>query len=329
MIQQDSIPATLVNTIKARHLDFQYIIESSGKIRSEREQLVTSELEGKVVLCNATEGKIVGAGELIAKLESENIQFRIKRAELNRFNNEKEYESQLLGYENLLKNISASEVQNIKKKLKIAAGLSLSELDIKEAEHDLTKTLIIAPYNGVLSDINIAAGQLVKAGRELFRIYDPGSLILEIRILEGDIFLFKKGLVADVIPVAAPNRVFKATVTSINPYINEDGMVLVKLKPKESKEIFPGMNCKVVVKVTAGHSLVVPRESIIMRGGKPVIFTIEGRKAKWNYVKPGRSNGTEMEILEGIKQGDRVIISNNLQLSHDSPIRESGKEDIN
>ena len=64
----------------------------------------------------------------------------------------------------------------------------------------------------------------------------------------------------------------------------------------------------------------VAKEAIVMKSGKPVVFTEENGLAKWNYVSTGRENGKEIEILSGIKAGQNVIVSNNLQLAHDAPI---------
>lgn len=112
-------------------------------------------------------------------------------------------------------------------------------------------------------------------------------------------------------------------------------MVLVKLKiasarsPREGKMLFPGMNCTATIKLPFEKTLVVPKESVVMRSGKAVVFTLEDGKAKWNYVTTGRDNGKEVEIKEGLQPNQKVITTNNLQLAHDALVKESGKEEPN
>jgi RND family efflux transporter MFP subunit len=323
-----AVSETPVSTTTAAYREFEVLLESNGKIKSLREQLVNSENGGKLVKCNAQTGKFFGAGSPVAQFETTMIQFKLERARLNLFNNTKEYESQLLGYENLLKDKTAEQGEEIKRKLRISSGLSGTEQDIKEANYELSKSVIRAPFSGVLSDVKIQPGQLVKPGEELFRIYDPANLVLETRILESDISLLKKGTPAEIAPLSDPAGKYTASVYEINPYVDENGMVIVKLKVHQTQKakgsgslLFPGMNCTVIIRIPVSKSVLVPMEAVVARDGKNIVFTIENGKAKWNDVITGRGNGKEVEIREGLKGGEEVIISNNLQLSHDAPVK--------
>ena len=55
--------------------------------------------------------------------------------------------------------------------------------------------------------------------------------------------------------------------------------------------------------------------------GKKVVFTEENGLVKWHYVAIGLDNGEEIEILEGLKENEKVIISKSLQLNYDSPVK--------
>lgn len=323
-----AVSETPVKTAPAEYRDFEVLLESNGKIKSLREQLVNSESGGKLVICNAQTGKFFGAGSSVAQFETTMIQYKLERARLNLFNNTKEYESQLLGYENLLKDKTAEQGEEIKRKLRISSGLSGTEQDIKEANYELSKSVIRAPFSGVLSDVKIQPGQQVKPGEELFRIYDPANLLLETRILESDISLLRKGTPAEIAPLSDPARKYKASVYEINPYVDENGMVIVKLRVQQTQTekkggslLFPGMNCTITIRIPGSKSVLVPMEAVVIRDGKNIVFTLENGKAKWNDVIVGRTNGKEVEIREGLRGGEDVIISNNLQLSHDAPVK--------
>lgn len=322
LLPPDSV-ATVVQTAVAQIAPFEYLIQASGKIKSAHEQIIHTALGGKLITCHAATGKTFGAGALIAQLETTAIEYRLRKAELSRFNSEKEYQSQLLGYEGLLKGKPEAEAAPIRKKLQISTGLLLVEQDIKEANLELEKATIRAPFTGILSDVRVENGEEIRPGQELFRIYDPGNLLLEIKVLEADVLLLQRGTVASIAPVASPGKKYKATVQEVNPYIDENGMALVRLRLIATDALFPGMNCTAVIAVPSKQSLMIPREGVVMRSNRSVVFTIAGGKAQWNYVTPGKTNGKMVEILEGISAGQKVITSNNLQLADDAPVTES------
>jgi RND family efflux transporter MFP subunit len=321
-----STSSTPVTTAKTEFRAFQYLITSNGKIKSLHELLITSENGGKVSICKAETGAFFPAGSVIAQLETTPLKYKLQRAQSERFNAQKDYESQLLGYGNLLKDKTEEQADTIRQKLKISTGLVAAEDDIKEAQYELSRAIIRAPFSGILADVKVQQGEQLKAGQELFRIYDPNNLFLEVKILEADIALVKKGMQATIASLSAPEQQYVAEVYEINPYVDENGMVLIKLKIQTSKlkahTLFPGMNCTATIKIPFERSIVVPKEAVVIRSGKTVVFTIEDGKAKWNYVTVSRDNGKEVEIKDGLKAGAIVITSNNLQLAHDAPVEE-------
>lgn len=327
--------ATDVATAKTLIKKFEYRVETNGKIESLTEQIISCPLTGNLSVCYARNGIPFRAGTTIAQIETTMLNYRLERAQLVKFNCQKEYESQLLGYGSLLKDKSHEQAEEIKQKLRISTGLAGAEQDIKETEYDLSRAVLKAPFNGMLADVKIQQGQEVKAGQELFHIYDPDNLLLKVKILEADMPLLKAGAPAEITPVSERSTPFKASVFEINPYVDENGLVMVKLKiinrqndRQRSTSLFPGMNCTAVIKIPAEKSLVIPREALVMRNGKAVVFTLEGGRAKWNYVVTSRDNGKEVVIEEGLQPGAKVITSNNLQLAHDAPVKELvAKED--
>jgi membrane fusion protein (multidrug efflux system) len=310
---------TAVHTAKAERKLFNYFIYSNGKIQSLSEELITAEADGKLAICHANPGSRFGKGDLIAKLATNAIDLKIERTQLNLYNSDKEYESQLLGYQNLLRN---QDSDLIKKKIRISSGLSMAEQDLKDANYELSKAFIAAPFACRVADVTVHEGEMVRAGQPMFRLYDPDHLVLVVKILEADLYLVKIGMAAEITPLADPDKKVTATVHDINPYIDENGMVSVRLSIQGRNELlFPGMNATAVIDVPVTRSVVVPKEAMVMRNGKPVVFVIENGLAKWRYVTVGRDNGKELEIRDGVHDGEEVITSNNLQLGHDAPVK--------
>ncbi|WP_304518229.1 efflux RND transporter periplasmic adaptor subunit, partial [Cecembia rubra] len=183
------------------------------------------------------------------------------------------------------------------------------------------KSTIKAPISGRIADLKVRTGSLINAGDELFEIINTGQLELKVKVLESDINLISLGQKAEIYPVGGSFPDLTGTVRSINPKVDENGLVQVSILVSAAKGLLPGMNARAIIRAPQNNSLVVPKEALVYRSNRPVVFTIENNESKWNYVEVGKDNGREVEILSGIEAGMTVITSNNLQLAHQAPVQ--------
>ena len=186
---------------------------------------------------------------------------------------------------------------------------------------ELEKSTIKAPISGRIADLKVRTGSLVNSGDELFEIINIGQLELKVKVLESDINLISIGQKAEIYPVGGSFPDLTGIVRSINPKVDENGLVQVSILVTASKGLLPGMNARAIIRAPQNNSLVVPKEALVYRSNRPVVFTIENNESKWNYVEVGKDNGREVEILSGIEAGMAVITSNNLQLAHQAPVQ--------
>jgi len=244
---------------------------------------------------------------------------------LKRFNSELDFESQLIGYKNLMNKQNKEESDKIKKKLEISSGLSTAEIDIYDINEKIRLSSVTAKFGCIVSDLKVKTGDFVTKGQELFRIYDPGNLRLEIKILESDIENLRIGENAVIRPIGNQINEYKAVISEINPTVDDNGLVIVRLKIlrpiKNDRRLFPGMNCNALIYSPTVSTILIPREAIVYRSSKPVVFSIEKGIAKWNYVSLGRDNGKNIEITAGLKEGQIIAIKNNLQLSNEVSVK--------
>jgi len=310
------LPPTTVTVASCEEKTFEYFIEGNGKIKPQYEQKFTAVSNGTVAKSGVMNNKHVQKGELLVQFDVRELTLSVERARLNFTNARIEFESQMLGY-----NRGRNEVADtLRKTVEIASGLSSARIDLEKAELDLAKAKLLAPFAGVLANVNVQQGTYVRAGDELFTLYSANELYVETKILETDISLVSAHQPADIIPVADPSKKYKAVVSGINPVVDAYGLVTVKLTLRDTKGLLPGMNVGTRIRIPKHQTLVVPKEAVVMRSGRPVVFTFANGLAKWNYVVTGLDNGTEIEIKEGLNTGLAVITSNNLQLAHDAPV---------
>lgn len=312
---------TRVQTFTTSYTNFEYNIQCSGKIQATNQLKYMASTSGLVAFCNLKNDVIVAANALLIKLNTAALELKMQKTKENIFSSKLNYQSDLLSQESLLKNKSKGIKDTVYRKLKANVGLTNAELELKDLELELSKQEIRAPFMGKIASVNVKKGMYIKDGEELFTIYTHNDLFLEGKILETDIGFIKIGQAAEISLVAS-SRTYKARVAEINPIVDENGLVTIKIQLIAPQNLLPGMNAIAVIKIPEQKSIVVPKQAVVRRNGRSIIFTLEKKEAIWNYVTIGRDNGKELEVLKGIKAGQKVIVSNNLQLGHHAIVKE-------
>ncbi len=307
------VKPTTVTTAIATHRPFEFLISSSGTITSENELKVTFQANGYLKRLSIKNGDLVKKGQIIGQLENEKQTFAVEKAKVA-------YEK---AYTNF-RNDSLGRAGNINKvvlnTLELNSGLKDARINLREANMNLQNTIIRSPITGIIAELEEKQGNIVSSGSELCVVYDAKNLALTGKILESDFKHMKIGLRTDIYPLAFKDMVFEAFLSEINPKVDDNGMVELKIKLKETNGLLPGMNANAVIRVPQAKNIIVPREALVIKSGRAVVFTYENGLAKWKYVEVGLDNGVDLEILSGINDGDQVITSENLQLAHDAQV---------
>lgn len=306
------VKPTEVLTAKAIHTTFEFRVNASGTMESANELKVTFEGSGYLEKLNIKNGQMVKAGQLLAELQNNSEEFALEKAKLAYEKARVTFQNDSIGYSSL----TAAAKNNIE----LSSGIRDANLSLKEAQMNLERTLVKAPISGRVAELEEKEGNIISSGNDLCVIYTPNQLVLTAKILESDYGRIKLGLKADIYPLAFRDRTFEATLVEINPKVDENGMVTVKLQLNETEGLLPGMNANAVIRSPQSENVLAPREAVVMKSGRPVVFTYEDGIAKWNYVETGLDNGVEIEITSGLSDGSEVIITNNIQLAHEAQV---------
>ena len=312
------VSPTEVFVIEARKRPFEYLINTNGKVEASKEVIVQFAVSGIVSQVIVKNGQFVSKGELIGTIENRKYKLDADKAEVQLKEKKVSYDDQITGF----RGQDAEKIRVIRENIRYSSGLAAAEVSFEQAKLDYVSTFLKSPIKGVVSDLIIKEGNPAKAGEALCFIHDPASLTISCEVLEADAFNISKDHTVTIQPLFENRKVFQGNVISINPRVDmKTGLVRIQLSVKNPEQLVPGMNVSVVIKVPYEKNLIVPKEAIVVRSGKQIIFTAENGLAKWNYVVTGRENGKEIEVTEGLKEGQRVIITNNLQLAHDAPVK--------
>lgn len=310
---RQEIKPTEVATALAVYRSFEFRVNSSGTISSENELKITFQSNGFLEKLTARNGRFFNKGTVLAELENDREELAVEKARLA-------IDQAKVNFDNDSISFGTSLTPLIKRNLSLKSGLSTARVSLKEAQLNLSNTIVKAPISGVMAEIEEKEGNIVSAGKELGVIYDPDKLVLTGKILETDFKHIRIGLAADIYPLSFPDKAFSATIVEYNPKVDENGMITVKMRLNETEGLLPGMNANAVIRVPQNEGVIVPREALVMKSGRAVVFTIEDGLAKWKYVELGLDNGVDLEIKSGLEAGSTVIISNNLQLAHDARV---------
>ena len=208
-------------------------------------------------------------------------------------------------------------------------GLTQAEIDVKIARMDVEKTRIRAPFAGIITDIKLSPKERLDAGRELFTLVDISRIKIKAKVLESEVGKVVAGREVELRFSAFPGRAFKGRIEAISPVINaEDKTCAVHVTmDNPSEEVKPGMHAEVEFPTEIFKDrLLVPQQAILVRGGRKLVFAVEGDVAKWRYIEVGLENERFAEVLPGkepgwgVTAGDTVIIEGHITLAHDTKV---------
>jgi RND family efflux transporter MFP subunit len=219
--------------------------------------------------------------------------------------------------------------------LEVRSGVASARADATRAKLDIERCTLLAPFSGVIASLDLTVGERVQAGQTLCRLVDDVNIEAAVGVLESDLGAVQAGRRAFLtIPALAESIPVKVDVVS--PDVDEDSrtcQVLLRLKSRDER-VKPGMFVRAAIAgQTLEDRLLVSREAIVTRDGRPVVFKIEDGRAKWVYVQLGARNDYLVEI-ERVDQGGPldpgtlVIVDNHLTMTHDAKVKVKKKLQI-
>lgn len=188
----------------------------------------------------------------------------------------------------------------------------------------LQNTQIIAPFAGEIVRRNVDSGALVSPSTPVVTLIHLETLKAVANVLEKDVGLIKLGMKAKILTEAYPGKPFEGTVVRINKALDLATRTLqaeINI-PNPAHLLKPGMFAKIeMVLKEKPDALTVPRDAVLKEGGKEFVFAVEGNQALRKPVVTGIEQETLVEIVEGVKEGDKVVVRGQESLKDRTTVR--------
>lgn len=293
---------------------FNYAIEASGTIQAQEFVELKPETNGRIVQLNITEGTMVKQNELLAKLNDDDLQAQLSKAQSQ--------------YEIAERNL------NRLTKLKEAEGLNQQEYDIAENQVNnlkadvnytralIRKTEIRAPFTGLIGLRNVSMGAFVSNQTVLATLQQVDRLKVDFVLPESQLNIVHNGM---EVQVSGPqsDKTFAAKVIAIEPQINATTRN-IKIRAQltqPSSLLSPGAFVKVQVSVDQkNNAILIPTNCIIPDTRSKKVAVIKNGKIAFVVVQTGFRTEEKVEILNGIAVGDTIALNGILYLKPEAPV---------
>lgn len=297
-----------VNGVKVQPVLFAEKIAANGTLRGEESVELQTEVNGKIVALNFSEGTPVKAGDVLVKIDDSTLVASLRRAEARR-------ELARFREQRLAKLVDEGGVS------KFDYDAARSELAVQEAEcaliqADIRKTEIRAPFDGVVGLRFVSLGAYVNPTTRIATLQKVSNLKVDFSVPERYATRIKPGAPVSF-KVAGSSRVFTGEVYAVEPRIDVGTRTLLLRAKCDNPDLalIPGIYADIEFSVSqAENALLVPAIAVISGLDERFVFVAKDGKAQRVLVTTGPRTSTQVQIIKGLNPGDVVLTTGVQQL---------------
>ncbi|MGB6104199.1 MAG: efflux RND transporter periplasmic adaptor subunit [Pusillimonas sp.] len=276
-------------------------VSAVGSLRSENSVMLRPEITGRIVEINFEEGGKVSKGQVLVRLDDSVVKAQLQQAEANLGLASSQYRrAQELSKQGFISKQARDES---------ASQLKVQQATAALAKAQLEKTVILAPFDGLIGLRNVSVGDYVSPGIDLVPIESVDPLKVDFRIPEQFLGQVRVGAKLALSFDALPGQQREGEVGAISPLVDVGGRsILLRANvPNGDDTLRPGMFARVRLQFADAQGLMVPETSLVPAGEEQFVYRVEDGRAKRVTVKLGLRRGGQVEVLEGLQAGDQVL----------------------
>lgn len=313
-------PSILVQAIIVSHENLMQTVPATGSLLAFEEVNLMPEMAGKIIFLNINEGKRVAKGELLVKLNDQDLQANLKKTQASI-----KLQQDVLKRQNELIKIQGISQEELDKTLQLLDA-ALAEADYYQAL--ISKTEVRAPFSGVLGLRNVSEGAYVSTSTNICSIFKIDNLKLDFSLPERYISSLKLPLEVQF-SVQGDSRSYSANVFAIQPAVEENTRTL-RLRAQvenSSGELIPGRFANVIVPLANNdEAIMVPTQCIVPVLKGQQVWVSRNGNAQAQPVEVGYRTDKFIEVTSGLAPGDTIITSGIMSLKPGAAIMISSFE---
>ena len=203
--------------------------------------------------------------------------------------------------------------------------ISDAQIERLEKSGRVEKTLTLAaPSSGYVSEKMVLAGQKIMAGEMLMVVADLSVVWADADLYAADADSVKIGMEADLTLPFLPEQAFKGRISFLNPFLDGMSRTLKARLEIANPDLLlkPEMYGEIALAYDLGQRLVVPEAAVMRTGERNYVFVDDGAgNLTPVQVQTGIQSGDDLEVLSGLKSGDRVVTSANFLVDSESSLK--------
>jgi membrane fusion protein (multidrug efflux system) len=206
-------------------------------------------------------------------------------------------------------------------------GLQAQRARVALARKALADTVIRAPWGGLVAERHVTAGDYVKKGARVATLVRVDPLRVELTVPEGAVATVRKGQRVAFTVQAYPGHTFHGTIAYVGPALRADSRALVveAMVPNAERRLQPGLFATARIELPApGPSLLVPAAAVRTESGISRLYVVHDGRAEVRLVQLGREVGGAVEVIRGVRAGERVAVGAVDRLSDGMAVTDQG-----
>ena len=290
-------------------------ITVSGTIKSFEETVLMPDVSGRIVMINLPEGKFVKKGTLLVKLFDEDLQASLKKlqTQLEIARQTKKRQAELLAVSGI------SELEYDQTTLQVN---SFSD-DIEVLKAQISKLVVLAPYDGVIGLRNISLGAQVTPGTPLATIRETDQFKLDFSVPEKYSNEISEGKVVKF-SVQGTDTSFSARITAAEGGIEATtrNLRVRAVVSRPDPALRPGVFATVEVPLALVHNaLMIPTQAVIPQERNKKVIVARGGKATFVTIETGTRRTKDIQVITGLKAGDTIVTTGILFLRPNADVK--------
>jgi len=320
---------TGVSVVAAQTSTVPQWLEAVGTVHAAQTSQVASQMMGTIVEIRAHEGDHVQAGQVLAIIDDSQQLAAVQQSTAANVAAQKELDAAdaelvladatLKRYQPLFEKntvsprefdeIKARQASAVAHREMVRAGQTGAEAALTQARNALGYTRIHAPFAGVITEKKADVGTMAVPGMAIFTVEDTYRYRLEATVDESDLAVVHLGQEVSVALDAFGDANFRGKVVQMVPAADPASRgFLVKIELPADARLRSGLFGRARISRGQRTALLIPQTALVQRGQLQGVYVIDSTgEARLAYISVGRTVGPQVEVLSGIRDGDKLI----------------------